>query len=157
LESTPLKIKFPAEVPSEYLHTLQAIIYTYVPAKYLVSEDNQFVLNPADAQFAECYICTDYHRYRCYDTRDCYKRSCLYKTTSDGKGSEKYWYADQDVTVNGTYTYSYMRGSSLKQNKIFYSLNMKQGWNLVYISATGDVLKFTSAPPSGMVYEWKFN
>jgi len=63
----------------------------------------------------------------------------------------EFWYADKDVTVSGSH-----EGVDEEDEEYSFSMSLKKGWNIVYVTETRTVEKYeyTTTPVSGL--KWYF-
>jgi len=68
-------------------------------------------------------------------------------------------YSDSDVSISGTEKYTDENGGNVYENNTTYSINLKQGWNLVYMIDVDEVItgnktvytgNMTSSAPGGL-------
>ena len=70
--------------------------------------------------------------------------------SEEASSQETYWYVDDDVTITGKEKYK-EEGVSYTDS---YNVNLKKGWNIVYITggASSNTFTLTTAPKSGLIW-----
>jgi hypothetical protein len=64
--------------------------------------------------------------------------------TNGDENGVSWFYVDKNVTIKG------------EGSRAIYDMDLKKGWNVVYVYKSQNIYTFTTSKPSGYVYNWYF-